>query len=265
MIGVEVGKRLNFIFTIILLMKTKQKTGVFAISAIVAMFAIVGVAGIPESSAIKSVTYEVTITNLTPGQPITPPLLVTHGKDAGFFTVGEQASSEIQQLAENGNTQPLVEKLQKMSGVIDVVQGEAPLVPANDPGQTGLAYSETFQITTEGTSRYLSFASMLVCTNDGFTGVDSVKLPYYSQKTFYAMAYDARTEMNTEDFADLVPPCQGAIGISSDDEGTGESNPAIAENGIIIPHPGIMGKADLIPEIHDWENPVVKIDVVRVK
>jgi hypothetical protein len=246
-------------------MKTKQKTSIFAISAIVAMFAVVGVAGIPESSAIKSVTYEVTITNLTPGQPITPPLLVTHGKDAGFFSVGEEASPEIKQLAENGNTEPLVNKLKGVSGVIDVVQGTAPLVPANDPGETGLNYSETFQITAEGTSRYLSFASMLVCTNDGFAGIDSVKLPYYTEKTIYAMAYDARTEMNTEDFVDMVPPCQGAIGISSDDEGTGTSNPALEETGVIIPHTGIMGGEDLLREIHDWENPVVKIDVVRVK
>lgn len=246
-------------------MKTKQKTSIFVISAVAAMFAVIGVAGIPESSAIKSVTYEVTITNLTSGQPITPPLLVTHGKDAGFFSVGEEASPEIQQLAENGNAELLVQKLQGMSAVIDVVQGTAPLVPANDPGETGLSYSETFQITAKGTSRYLSFASMLVCTNDGFTGIDSVKLPYYTQKTIYAMAYDARTEMNTEDFADMVPPCQGAIGISSDDEGTGVSNPAIAENGVIIPHTGIMGGADLLREVHDWGNSVVKIDVVRVK
>ena len=27
-------------------------------------------------------------------------------------------------------------------------------------------------------------------------------------------AYDAGTEMNTEDFADMVPPCQGLIGVS---------------------------------------------------
>jgi hypothetical protein len=28
--------------------------------------------------------------------------------------------------------------------------------------------------------------------------------PFYNQKTVHAMAYDARTEMNTEDFADMV-------------------------------------------------------------
>lgn len=244
-------------------MKSK-KTSVLAMTAIVAMLAVVSVAGIPESSAAKTKMYEVTITNLTPGQPITPPLLVTHAKDTGFFTVGEMANNGIQQLAENGNPDPLVEMLQGKSGIVDIVQGTVPLVPANDPGNTGLSHSETFVVSTEGNMRYLSFASMLVCTNDGFAGIDTVKLPV-KQTTVYAEAYDARTEMNTEDFADMVPPCQDAIGVSSDDEGTGASNPEIGEDGVIIPHPGILGGEDLLENVHAWGNPVVKIDIVRMK
>ena len=243
-------------------MKTKQ-TGIFAVTAIAAMLAIVSVAGIPESNAAIPKTYEVTITNLTQGQPITPPLLVTHAKDAGFFTVGEMASEQIQQLAENGNALPLIEMLEDKSGIVDIVQGEAPLVPANDPGETGLSYKQTFEVSTAGNQRYLSFASMLVCTNDGFTGIDSVKLPI-KQKTIYAKAFDARTEMNTEDFADMVPPCQGAIGVSSGEDGTGSTNPALAESGVIIPHPGIIGGEDLLKDVHAWNNPVVKIEIVRI-
>ena len=78
------------------------------------------------------------------------------------------------------------------------------------------------------------------------------------------MAYDARTEINTEDFADIVPPCQGAIGISSGEDGSGASNPKLAENGVIIPHPGIVGDMDLLKSVHSWSNPAVKIDIVRM-
>ena len=244
-------------------MKSK-KTGILGMTAIVTMLAVVSITGIPESDAATTKMYEVTITNLTPGQPITPPLLVTHSKDMGFFTVGEMASNGVQQLSENGNAQPLVEMLQGKSGVMDIIQGTAPLVPANDPGNTGLSYTETFTVSSSGNMRYLSFASMLVCTNDGFAGIDSVKLPI-NHKTIYAMAYDARTEVNTEDFADMVPPCQGAIGVTSDDEGTGASNASIAEDGIVIPHPGIMGGEDLLKDVHAWGNPIVKIDIVRMK
>lgn len=244
-------------------MKSK-KTGLFAATAMVAILA-VGVAGIPESNAAEPQMYEVTVTNITPGQPITPPLLVTHSKDVSLFSVGEKASGELQQLAENGNASLLIEKLEGNSGVMDVLKGSAGhLVPANDPGDTDLQYSETFIVSADGNKRYLSFASMLVCTNDGIAGIDSVKLPFYKEKTVYAKAYDVRTEMNTEDFADLVPPCAPESGVSSSDEGTGATNPEIAEDGVVIPHPGIFGDDDLSQRAHGWDGPVVKIDIVRM-
>jgi hypothetical protein len=39
--------------------------------------------------------------------------------------------------------------------------------------------------------------------------------------TVETAGYDAGTELNTEDFADIVPPCQGWIRVSSSDPGTG--------------------------------------------
>ena len=244
-------------------MKSK-KTGIFAMTALIAILG-VGIAGIPESNAAKTQMYEVTVTNITPGQPITPPLLVTHSKDVSLFTVGETASEQLQQLAENGNAKLLVEKLNGKSGVTDIVTGSVGhLIPANDPGDTDLQYSETFTVSADGKTKYLSFASMLVCTNDGIAGIDSVRLPYFSEKTVYAMAYDVRTEMNTEDFADLVPPCAAESGTSSSDKGTGATNPAIAEDGVIIPHPGIFGDDDLSQRAHGWDGPVVRIDIVRM-
>lgn len=209
-------------------------------------------------------TYKVTITNLTAGQAFTPPVLLTHSKRTGIFTVGYPASEEMQAIAENGNSAPLQMALGNDVHVHEVVAGTAPLVPANNPGGTGFASTAAFEITTHGSARFLSFASMLICTNDGFTGLDTVKLPKHS-KTVYAGAYDARTEANTEDFVDIVPPCQGLIGVSSDDAGTGMSNPLLAEDGIVIPHAGINGGADLSPAAHGWGDPVAKIEIERVR
>jgi len=56
-------------------MKSK-KTSVLAMTAIVAMLAVVSISGILESSAARTKMYEVTITNLTPGQSLTPPISV---------------------------------------------------------------------------------------------------------------------------------------------------------------------------------------------
>ena len=103
-------------------MKSK-KTGILGLASIVALLTVVSLTGIPESNATQAKMYEVTITNLTPGQPLTPPLLVTHEKNAGFFSAGEMASEELQQLAENGNLDPLVTMLQGKPGVSDIVHG----------------------------------------------------------------------------------------------------------------------------------------------
>lgn len=209
-------------------------------------------------------TYKVTITNLTSGQPFSPPVLVTHSKRTGIFSVGDAASEGIQAIAENGNNGPLLAALGEDANVHQVVEGMAPLVPAHDPGGTGFENSVTFEITAHGRARFLSFASMLICTNDGFTGLDTVKLPRF-KKTLYSAGYDTRTEINTEDFVDIVPPCQGLIGVASDDPGTGTSDPALAEDGVIIPHIGIIGGVDLLPHVHGWSDPVAKIEIERVR
>ena len=93
---------------------------------------------------------------------------------------------------------------------------------------------------------------MLICTNDGFSIVHDAPLPAEVGETaaFFSHAYDAGTEINTESFADLVPPCQGLVGVSSDAEGTGASNPELAEGGVVAPHPGIAGDGDLDAMTH---------------
>ena len=234
-----------------------------AVCAVSVMASQASASGKKSKKSNKTRTYQVTITNLTAGQPLTPPILVTHTDKASVFEVGEPSSYEIQQIAENGNGAPLIAALSANPEVADVVAGGAPLVPANNPGETPFSSSASYVITTSGRANLLSFASMLICTNDGFTGVNSIPLPRRSV-TIRAGSYDARSEMNTEDFADMVPPCQGLIGVSSDDPGTGMSNPLLAEDGIIIPHAGINGGVDLHREVHNWNDPTVKIVIERM-
>jgi hypothetical protein len=223
-------------------------------------------AGVSYADSPKVTTYEVTISNLTSGQPFSPPVLVTHRAATGIFTVGEAASTWIQQIAENGNNAPLLAALSGDKHVYDVIEGSTPLVPASNPGGTPFENSATFTITSAKGAKFLSVATMLICTNDGFTGVDTLHLPKKvgDSVTVFTAGYDAGTEINTEDFADLVPPCQALIGISSGEAGTGMSNPALAEGGVIAHHPGVMGGSDLVPGIHGWTNPVAKIVVERV-
>ncbi|MFQ6013360.1 MAG: spondin domain-containing protein [Thermoplasmata archaeon] len=210
--------------------------------------------------------YEVTIINLTSGQPLTPPVVVTHKKATGIFDVGSSASFGIQQIAENGDNGPLLAALASDKHVFDVTTGMAPLVPAGTPGSGMFGDTVTLHITSAKGANYLSFATMLICTNDGFTGLDTLRLPKKVGEVIVAftMGYDAGTEVNTEDFADIVPPCQGLIGITSPDAGTGMTNPALAEGGVIVVHPGIVGGMDLVPGAHGWMDPVVQVIITRV-
>ena len=212
----------------------------------------------------RQVTYKVTVYNLTAGQPFTPPVIAIHNRRTNVFELGEYATFEVSSIAENGNNAPLVTALANDTNVAAYVVGDAPIVPANNPGATGFDSVATFTITTDRRAKRLSMVAMLICTNDGFTGINSVKLPSRST-TVLARGYETRTEQNNEDFADIVPPCQGLIGAGSDDAGTGESNPLIAEEGVIIPHVGVIGDNDLQRAVHDWADPVAKIVIERVR
>ena len=98
------------------------------------------------------------------------------------------------------------------------------------------------------------------------TGIDGVRLPKKvgDTVTLSTDGYDAGTEINTEDFADIVPPCQGLIGVASGDAGTAMSDPALAEGDVIRLHPGIQGGDDLVPGVHGWIDPVVEVVIERI-
>lgn len=249
-------------------MKLRKQMLIFVLLVLVLGITVVGAAAQEQqANEIELPRYEVTITNLTDGQPLTPPLLATHSRYTDVFTVGDPASFGIKEIAENGNLQPLIDALNNNPLVLDVVTAAAPLVPDGTPGGEMFGNSVTLTIEARPFYRFLSFASMLVCTNDGFTGLDTVQLPLHVGETtiFYGDGYDAGTEINTEDFADIVPPCQGLIGVTSDDAGTGMSNPALAESGVIQHHPGIQGGVDLLPGVHGWADPVVAVTITRIR
>ena len=237
-------------------------TGISTV-ALVAAFAVPQAAAEPTQR-----TYEVTVTNLTGGQPLTPPVVATHLGAYDAFDVGSPASEAVQQIAENGDGGPLLAELGSSKHVDAFLQtGTGPLVPDGLAGSGMFADAVTFEITAGPGANFLSYVSMLICTNDGFTGADALKLPNQVGQTATAatFAYDAGTEINTEDLADIVPPCQALVGVTSGDAGTGMTNPALAEGGVIHHHGGVAGIADLVPGVHGWDTsaPVAEISVTR--
>lgn len=219
--------------------------------------------------------YEVTIENLTSGQLFSPPVVATHPGQGVLFEVNGPSSFGLKEIAENGNNRPLLEQLsasRSRGDVFDFQQASpTPLVPAGKPGAAppnSFPARTTFRIRAERQSNRLSWVSMLVCTNDGFTGSDSVGLPTELGKTLLVSTsgYETRTERNTEILGDIMPPCQGLIGVMSPSRapGTTQSNPALAEGGVVVPHGGVVGGSELDRTVHGWRDPVAMVKITRV-
>ena len=196
----------------------------------------------------NTTTYQITIENLTTGQPMSPPVVAAHGAGAGLFSVGSAASEDIREIAENGNAAPAGATL-LAAGADDVVVLGGPILPGG---------SATVFLTAPAGSQ-LSVATMLICTNDAFTGVDSVALS--DGASYEGNAYDAGTEDNSELTADIVDPCGGAGPVAHDPDGN--ERPATT-GGTIAAHPGIAGTGDLDPAQHGWTDPVIRISVAQV-
>lgn len=225
--------------------QSRRLTPVIALVAAAAL--LLTILGAAPADAGSERTYRVTITNLTSGQPMTPFVVATHSGSTGIFEVGSAASPGLQALAENGAAGVLAAELGANPRVGDVaVAGMAPF----ESGESVWA-----DIVSTPGARKLSVAGMLICTNDGFGAIDSVQLNNNGKtRTLFGFAYDAGTEINTEAYVDLVPPCDW-LGQ------TGMTNPALSESGVVHAHAGIQGGADLILDVHGWTGAVIEITI----
>ncbi len=225
--------------------QSRRLTPVIALVAAAALLLTLLGAAPADAGSVR--TYRITITNLTSGQPMTPFVVATHSGSTGIFEIGSAASPGLQALAENGAAGALATELGSNPRVGDVVvAGMAPF---------GSGDSVSADIVSTPGKRKLSVAGMLICTNDGFGAIDSVQLNANGEtQVVYGFAYDAGTEINTEAYLDLVPPCDG-LGQ------TGTTNPALAEGGVVHAHAGIQGGADLTIANHGWTGAVIEVTI----
>ena len=187
--------------------------------------------------------YLVTITNLTRAESFTPILVASHKRGVHLFKLGSAASDELAMLAEGGNTAPLSDMLAANKRVTATSVSSGLLAPGA---------SVTIKVSANG-ARYISLASMLIPTNDGFFALNNVRVSGEGVSTFYSPAYDAGTEMNDELCVDIPGPVCGGEGYSPNADG----------EGYVHIHSGIHGIGDLSAATYDWRNPVARITVRR--
>jgi hypothetical protein len=197
--------------------------------------------------------FEITIENLSPNV-LTPAPFIAH--DAGFdlFDSGSMVSAEVELLAEDGIPDGVVDLA--TGGLGDTVAdfGVAGSMPIH-PGE-----SASVMIETDMAHPYLSFASMLAFSNDGFIGWaygDGAKDLFPGGTPFMGVfmvtpdgVWDAGTEVNDE-LAGHVPALGAPLGAGVDEHGV-----------LMRPHGGILGVGD-IPIERNWTGgDVARITIV---
>ena len=111
-----------------------------------------------------------------------------HSRCADVWSVGSPATAAVAAVAEDANLPIFVDTYAQTPGVADAfVGGSAPIGPGG---------SDSFELDARRGSR-ISLVSMLVNTNDGFTGLDAVKLGN-GTRVYEVGAYDAGTEVDNE-------------------------------------------------------------------
>ncbi len=188
--------------------------------------------------------YRVTVRNLTAGQPLAPALVIVHTPEFRLFAPGDAPSPGLAMAAEEGNPSLLMSELTGNPAVLAMyVAGAAPF----GPGQT---VSTDFEIRWPFVE--VTVLGMLGSTNDGFyIDMNHLVWAFTGPTTAFARAWDAGSELNSEDCHFVPgPPCGSA----------GMHDPREAEGKITI-HGGIHGIRDLDPTVLDWRNPVAQVSI----
>ena len=208
---------------------------------------------------------DLTLTNLTHGSHFTPLLVVAHPNTLHLFQAGTTASANVQAMAEGGDISGLVSE-------VDAAGADKVTNPA--AGVLAPGVSTSFSLTHSDANNYLSVVAMVLPTNDGFVGLDSLKIPTTPGVYQYDLkAYDAGTEVNDEIVNGNGAP--GLAGIPADPLGKNGKNAVgvtVEENNKTIHiHRGVLGdtdpnggRSDLDSRIHRWLNPVAQL-VITVK
>lgn len=192
----------------------------------------------------RGLAVEVTITNITRGQVITPPVVISHDGRFRLFELGAPAIPELATLAEEGMTGPLTGYLDTRRDVFDYAVASGALGPGE---------STTVKVRVGGFYRYITAVGMLAVSNDAFFAIDGVRVEPFGTVEVMANAYDAGSEANSESCAYVPgPPCGSH----------NAHDPADAE-GFVHVHGGIHGIGDLDPAEADWRNPVAQVRIGR--
>jgi len=201
-------------------------------------------------------SFDVTMVNLTNAQPLSPATVIAHQSGYSMFLVGSPAGAGLEEMAEGGDNTALLAEATADAAVVVTGSGAAPIGPAGSDTVT------LDMLNSERIGLHLSVGTMLVNTNDAFSGLNGVPveaLAVGETLQFDAMAYDAGTEADTEMAAHIPGPAGGGEGFNAarDDQ----ADQVAGHTGVVSQDDG-LATSDLT-EQHRFDNPVMRISIER--
>lgn len=198
----------------------------------------------------QQATFEVSFINVTNNQPLSPPAAMIHDNGYKAWNIGSPATVELEELAESGSPAALIASATDALNMI----AASDVIPPGGSGSLTLVVDQTNNLS-------LTVATMLVNTNDAFTGVTGWNLSDIAVgETAQVLApiYDAGTESNDELASTIPGPAGGGEGF----------NPAREASDQVTRHPGVVTQADgytesALNESHRFDQGGVLVKVTR--
>ncbi len=201
-------------------------------------------------------SFDVTVFNLTNAQPLSPLAVIAHQDGYSVFSIGLPATTGLEEMAEGGDNTALLAEANGDAMVEFASSGAAPIGPAG---------SETVTVNVLDSERpglQLSVSTMLVNTNDAFSGLNSLAVETMAVGdvvTVNGIAYDAGTEADSEEAIHIPGPAGGGEGFNAarDDQ----ADQVSMHSGVVSQDDG-FASSDL-SEQHRFDNPVVRVRIQR--
>lgn len=205
-----------------------------------------------------TVSFQVTAINTTNAQPLSPVAILAHDADISVFTLGEPASVPLETLAEGGDNSELITAVMDSDDGIATASGEGPIPPGMNE-----AISITFE-EADLPAALLSVTTMLVNTNDAFTGISNYALADMAVgdvRVLSGRAYDAGTELDDEKAIYIPGPAGGGEGFNAtrDDE----QDAVTLHSGVVTMDDGLVTSA--LSNQHKFDNPTIRVRIERTE
>ena len=204
----------------------------------------------PEPPAPVNYTYQVKVTNLTNAQPMSPVAVVLHNEGM-LWQIGEMASVPLETLAESGDNSAVLAESVVLAGQ----SGAGVIMPG---------MSETIEVTiTDTMVSMLSMATMLVNTNDAFTGINALDISNLAVDESISLrtsSYDSGTEKNSETMATIPGPAAGGEGFNAERD---DSDMVSMHSGVVTMDDGLM--TSVLTQAHRFDNPTLSVTITRTE